>query len=110
MYDERGTTVYATVEYFDAPCQSFGIHYDSNNPTGALGGAYTDAGTITTMGKQRVEGAHLRACRRTLCQTPERRIGPADLHVGRGVLLQSNGISLACMSGRGGIPRDRRQH
>lgn len=50
MYDERGTTAYATVEYYDAPNQALGIHYDSNNPSGGLNGAYTDAGSVNTAG------------------------------------------------------------
>jgi len=50
MFDERDLIAYATVEYYDASGQSFGIHYDSNDPTGTLNGAYTDAGTVTTTG------------------------------------------------------------
>lgn len=50
MYDARDTTAYATVEYFDAPGQELGIHYDSNNPAAPLEGAYTNAGSIQTTG------------------------------------------------------------
>jgi hypothetical protein len=50
LFDARDTSAFVTVEYFDAPGLSFSLHYDSNDPTGAVEGAYTDGGDRQTTG------------------------------------------------------------
>ncbi|MGH3488566.1 MAG: NEW3 domain-containing protein, partial [Actinopolymorphaceae bacterium] len=50
LFDARDTSLFVTVEYFDAPDVAFGLHYDSNDPTGAVEGAYTDGGSAQSTG------------------------------------------------------------
>ncbi|MEQ7005593.1 NEW3 domain-containing protein [Actinopolymorpha sp. B17G11] len=50
LFDARDTSAFVSVEYFDAPDLSFSLHYDSNDPTGAVEGAYTDGGARQTAG------------------------------------------------------------
>jgi hypothetical protein len=50
LFDARDTSAFVTVEYFDAPGLSFSLHYDSNDPSGAVEGAYTDGGDRQTTG------------------------------------------------------------